>query len=133
MPAITALCRTDSLCAVGVTTIVDAGSSGWRNFPDFKDSVIDRSKTRVLALLNIVGSGMRGDKFEHQVEDMDAKATADMALKHKGVVVGIKTAHYRGPEWTPVERAVEAGTIAGISRSWSISARIIPLVRCRSC
>lgn len=98
---------------VGVTTIVDAGSSGWRNFPDFKQRVIDRSKTRVLALLNIVGSGMRGDKFEHQLEDMDAKATADMALQNKGVVVGIKTAHYRGPEWTPVERAVEAGTIAG--------------------
>ncbi len=98
---------------VGVTTIVDAGSSGWRNFPDFKERIIDRSKTRVLALLNIVGSGMRGEKFEHQVEDMDAKATADMALKNKGVVVGIKTAHYRGPEWTPVERAVEAGTMAG--------------------
>jgi dihydroorotase len=98
---------------VGVTTIVDAGSSGWRNFPDFKQRIIDRSKTRVLALLNIVGSGMRGDKFEHQLEDMDAKATADMALKNKGVVVGVKTAHYRGPEWTPVERAVEAATAAG--------------------
>jgi dihydroorotase len=99
---------------VGVTTIVDAGSSGWRNFPDFKTRIIDRSKTRVLALLNIVGSGMRGDKFEHNVEDMDAKATADMAAQHKGVVVGIKTAHYRGPEWTPVERAVEAATAANI-------------------
>src|SRR5882762_5070891 len=44
-----------------VTTMVDAGSSGWRNFPDFKDRIIDRSKTRVLAFLNIVGSGMDGD------------------------------------------------------------------------
>ena len=44
----------------GVTTVVDAGSSGWRNFPDFKDRVIDRAKTRVLAMLNIVGSGMGG-------------------------------------------------------------------------
>ena len=42
----------------GVTTVVDAGSSGWRNFADFKDRVIDRSKTRVLAMLNIVGRGM---------------------------------------------------------------------------
>ncbi|MCI0350867.1 MAG: amidohydrolase/deacetylase family metallohydrolase, partial [Acidobacteriales bacterium] len=39
----------------GVTTVVDAGTSGWRTFPDFKVRVIDRSKTRVLALLNIVG------------------------------------------------------------------------------
>ena len=30
------------------------------------------------------------------------------------MIVGIKTAHYSGPEWTPVERAVEAGTIANI-------------------
>src|SRR6185295_8591724 len=41
-----------------VTTVVDAGSSGWKNFPDFKDRIIDRSKTRVLAFLNIVGAGM---------------------------------------------------------------------------
>ncbi|HVQ28594.1 MAG TPA: amidohydrolase/deacetylase family metallohydrolase, partial [Vicinamibacteria bacterium] len=40
---------------VGVTTVVDAGGAGWRNFDDFKDRVIDRSKTRVLAFLNIVG------------------------------------------------------------------------------
>ena len=37
-----------------------------------------------------------------------------MALRHKGLIVGIKTAHYAGPEFTPVERAVEAGTIANI-------------------
>jgi dihydroorotase len=98
----------------GVTTIVDAGSSGWRTFDDFKDRIIDRSKTRVLAFLNIVGNGMRGDKFEQNLADMEAKPTADMALRHKGVIVGIKTAHYAGPEWAPVERAVEAGTQAKV-------------------
>jgi dihydroorotase len=98
----------------GVTTVVDAGSSGWRSFDDFKDRVIDRSKTRVLAFLNIVGAGMRGDKFEQALSDMEAKPTADMAIRHKGLIVGIKTAHYAGPEWTPVERAVEAGTQANI-------------------
>src|SRR6266487_1894078 len=98
----------------GVTTIVDAGSSGWRNFEDFKQRIIDRSRTRVLALLNIVGYGMRGEKFEQNLSDMEAKPTADMALRYKGLIVGIKTAHYAGPEWTPVERAVEAGTQANI-------------------
>jgi len=98
----------------GVTTVVDAGSSGWRSFDDFKQRIIDRSKTRVLALLNIVGAGMRGDKFEQNLGDMEAKPTAEMALKHKDVIVGIKTAHYAGPEWAPVERAVEAGTQANI-------------------
>jgi dihydroorotase len=98
----------------GVTTVVDAGSSGWRSFDDFKQRIIDRSRTRVLALLNIVGAGMRGEKFENNLADMEAKPTADMAMKHKDVIVGVKTAHYAGPEWTPVERAVEAGTQANI-------------------
>src|SRR5207247_2361696 len=76
--------------------------------------IIDRSRTRVLALLNIVGSGMRGDKFEQNLADMESKPTAEMALRYKGLIVGIKTAHYAGPEWTPVERAVEAGTQANV-------------------
>src|SRR5437667_455490 len=98
----------------GVTTVVDAGSSGWRNFPDFKDRVIDRSKTRVLALLNIVGKGMGGGAIEQDVSDMDATATADQAKKYKDTVVGVKTAHFQGPEWVAVERAVEAGKMANI-------------------
>jgi len=98
----------------GVTTIADAGSSGWRNFEDFKQRIIDRSATRVLAFLNIVGHGMRGGAFEQNLEDMVAKPTADMARRYPGVVVGVKTAHYAGPEWAPVERAVEAGTMANV-------------------
>ncbi len=98
----------------GVTTVADAGCAGWRNFEDFKQRIIDRSKTRVLALLNIVGNGMRGGKFEQDLADMEAKPTAEMALRYKDLVVGIKTAHYAGPEWKPVEQAVEAGTLANI-------------------
>jgi dihydroorotase len=99
---------------VGVTTVADAGCSGWRNFEDFKDRVIDRAKTRVLVFLNIVGNGMRGGKFENDLTDMEVAPAAEMALRHKGLIVGFKTAHYAGPEWTPVEHAVEAGTIAKI-------------------
>ena len=98
----------------GVTTVADAGCAGWRTFEDFKQRIIDRSKTRVLALLNIVGNGMRGGKFEQDLADMEAKPTADMALRYKGLIVGVKTAHYNGPEWAPVERAVEAGTLAHV-------------------
>lgn len=98
----------------GVTTVVDAGGAGWRNFPDFKDRIIDRSKTRVLAMLNIVGHGMRGGTFEQDQSDMDGEAAAKMAARYPGVIVGIKTAHYGGPEWTPVEQAVIAGTRAGL-------------------
>ncbi len=98
----------------GVTTVVDAGSSGWRNFPDFKDRVIDRVRTRVLALLNIVGRGMGGNPIEQDTTDMDPEATARRAREFPQVVVGIKTAHYQGPEWVAVERAVEAGKLSDL-------------------
>ncbi|MFN3323849.1 MAG: amidohydrolase/deacetylase family metallohydrolase [Bryobacteraceae bacterium] len=98
----------------GVTTVVDAGGAGWRNIADFKDRIIERSRTRVLAFLNIVGHGMGGGAIEQNLEDMNGKLTGEAALKHKDVIVGIKTAHYAGPDWAPVERAVEAGNIAKI-------------------
>jgi dihydroorotase len=98
----------------GVTTAVDAGSSGWRNFPDFKEHVIDRSETRVLAMLNIVGGGMRPNGIEQNLNDMDGEATGQMALKYPGVVVGVKSAHFTGPEWKPYDQAVKAGNIANI-------------------
>jgi dihydroorotase len=98
----------------GVTTVADAGGAGWRNFEDFKDRIIQRSKTRVLAFLNIVGHGMRGEKLEQNLTDMEAKPAAEMALRYRDLIVGIKTAHYAGPEWAPVERSVEAGNLAMI-------------------
>ena len=73
---------------VGVTTVANAGCSGWRNFEDFKNRIVDRSKTRVLAFLNIVGNGMRGGKYEQDLTDMEAAPAAEMALRHKGLIVG---------------------------------------------
>lgn len=99
----------------GVTTVVDAGSSGWRNFGEFRDQIIQRSKTRVFAMLNIVGSGMSGRlDVEQNVKDMDPRRTAEVARRHSDVVVGVKVAHYAGPEWIAVDRGVEAGTLAGV-------------------
>ena len=57
---------------------------------------------------------MRGGAFEDDLSDMEVQPTADMIRRHRDVIVGIKTAHYKGPEWTPVERAVEAGTLADV-------------------
>jgi dihydroorotase len=98
----------------GVTTFVDPGGAGWRNFEDMKDRIIDRSDTRVLAFINIVGRGSAGGRYEQDLADMEVKATADMAVKYKNLIVGVKSAHYSGPEWAPFERAVEAGNIANI-------------------
>ena len=95
----------------GTTTVVDPGSAGWRTFEDFKTRIIDVSKTRVLAMLNIVGWGIAGARRENDLTDMEVQPTVAMALKHKGLVVGIKTAHYAGPEWDPFSRSVEAGKL----------------------
>jgi dihydroorotase len=93
----------------GQTTLVDAGGAGWRNFPQFKEQVIDRARTRVLSLINIVGSGMKGGPVEQNLADMDGRLTAMRIKQNPGVIVGVKVAHYSGPEWDPVTRAVEAG------------------------
>ena len=99
----------------GVTTVVDAGGSGWKNIDLFRKNVVEQSKTRVLAFMNIVGGGMRGtEAYEQDETDMDAKLTGAIAIKNKDIVVGIKLAHYIGHNWKPTDKAVEAGTIAGI-------------------
>lgn len=96
------------------TTMADAGTSGWRNFEDFQQRVIDRAKTRVFAFLNIVGHGMGGGEIEQSTEDMDPQRAAEMARRHPDTVVGFKTAHYAGPGWTAVDRVLEAGRLADL-------------------
>ena len=98
----------------GTTTIVDAGGSGWRTFDEFRRTVIAHSKTRVLALLNIVGKGMVGEPYESDIEDMDPAKTAETILRNRDVIVGIKTAHFAKPGWDAIDRAVEAGRRANV-------------------
>jgi dihydroorotase len=97
----------------GVTTVVDAGTAGSRNFEIFKKRIIDRSKTRVLALINIVGAGM-GGTVEQNKDDMSPAPIVALKRKYPEIVVGVKTAHYAGPEWVAVDNAVEAGRGADI-------------------
>lgn len=99
---------------VGVTTIVDAGGAGWESFPQFKKNVILSSKTRVLSFLNIVGEGMRGGQYEQDTSDMNPQVAAAIAIRNRNDVVGFKVAHFIGPDWTPVQRAVEAGKLANM-------------------
>jgi dihydroorotase len=98
----------------GITTVVDAGTSGWRNFPLFKKQVIDRSQTRILAFLNIAGSGMTGFPSEEDINDMDSHMTSLVIQQYPEILVGVKVGHYRGNEWTPLDRAIEAGRIANV-------------------
>ncbi|MBA4054048.1 MAG: amidohydrolase/deacetylase family metallohydrolase, partial [Marivirga sp.] len=92
----------------GVTTVVDAGTSGWRNFPLFKEQVIDKSKTRILAFLNIAGVGMVGKPAQENITEMDADQAYAMIKKYPDQIVGIKIGHFEGKEWTPFEKALDA-------------------------
>jgi dihydroorotase len=102
----------------GVTTMVDTGTAGAKHFLHFKRTVIDLAKTRILAYINIVKSGMLGD-FEQDVNEMDPELAASVVLAYPEICVGVKTAHYWThapwddfhPPWAAVERAVEAGNI----------------------
>jgi dihydroorotase len=98
----------------GVTTFVDAGSSGWRGFPEFKKQIKDASQTRVLAFLNIVGEGMRGGPFEQNIKDMDARKAAEFAKSDPKDIVGFKLAHFDGHDWAPTDSAVAAGKLMNL-------------------
>lgn len=95
----------------GVTTAVDAGTSGWKRFEEFKTRTIDRATTRLLALLNIVGVGMYGSGEggpENDIGEMDVDAAVEMVKRYPETIVGIKTAHYQPADWEAIDRAVEA-------------------------
>jgi dihydroorotase len=97
----------------GVTTMVDAGSSGWKDFADFRDHTIKRARTRVLAFLNIVASGMHTGR-ENDPAEMDAEGAARIAKENADLIVGFKSAHYAGPGWAAVDGAVKAGNETGL-------------------
>ena len=98
----------------GVTTVVDAGSAGWRNFREFKAQTIDRAQTRILAFLNIIGNGMYGRFEEQDVMDMNPIMTSYMITRlYPDIIIGIKSPHYWG-HFTQVDSAVRAGTLANV-------------------
>ena len=76
----------------GVTTVVDAGTSGAESFEKFKAMSIDNSRIRVLALLNICRQGM----LRHAEQDhlqLRAAPCAVVMNEYPDHIVGIKAAH----------------------------------------
>ena len=98
----------------GVTTVLDPGGAGWKNLHIFKKNVINQSKTRVLALVNIVGEGMRGNPWEQDVKDMDPALASRAAEENRDCVVGFKVAHFLAEDWIAVDRVVEAGKLSNL-------------------
>lgn len=92
----------------GVTTVVDAGTAGWKDLPEFRRRAVDKSRTRVLALVNIAGAGMGTDK-EDDLAELDVDAAVRAARDNRDIVVGFKSAHFGGPGWESIDAAVKAG------------------------
>jgi len=105
----------------GVTTVVDAGTSGAETFLQERMEVIDHAKVRVLAFLNIVANGMNGG-LEQTVDEMDPQLCAATIRKYPDVIVGVKTAHYWTEKpwdalhapWAAVDRAEDCGKLANV-------------------
>ena len=112
----------DACCfSSGVTTVVDAGTSGWRDFVSFKENVIDKSKVRIFAFLNVSRRGMLDLEGENDVSNLDPQLTASYIKSFSDCLVGVKTAHYwttkpfddLHPMWASVDAAIEAGELSG--------------------
>jgi dihydroorotase len=76
----------------GVTTAVDAGSSGAQTFPGLRRYVIERSRTRVLAFLNIAVQGMIS-RLVGELEDIRWASPGQAiarARENPDLIVGIK-------------------------------------------
>ena len=104
----------------GVTTAVDAGTCGWRNFGDFKENVIDATKLRVLAFLDIAAKGMAYPDSEQAVADINPQIAAAVAREWSDCIVGIKSAHYwprhedgEHPAFASIDGAREAAALCG--------------------
>ncbi|MFC1552531.1 amidohydrolase family protein [Candidatus Latescibacterota bacterium] len=104
----------------GITTMVDAGTSGADNFEEF-NKVIDSSKTRILVFLNIAAPG-KNNAVNDPLEFKVAPAVAT-AKKYPEIIVGFKSCSYWYPgkpydeihtPWASVDKVLEAARSADL-------------------
>jgi dihydroorotase len=77
----------------GVTTVVDAGSSGHSTFGLFREHVMERARTRVLAYVNLSTIGSVVNPQYAKLADprlIDPEGIARVAAEHRDRVVGMK-------------------------------------------
>ncbi|MEX1212090.1 MAG: amidohydrolase/deacetylase family metallohydrolase [Balneolaceae bacterium] len=98
----------------GITTVVDPGNSGWRNFEQFYHQVIEPSHTRVLAFINLVGHGLYGTEYNNDRSDMDSEKTLQVMRAWPDHIVGIRFGHYAAENYLePLDQAMQVAREAG--------------------
>jgi len=122
--------------ARGVTTAVDAGTSGAFTFPAFRRFVIERAATRIRALLHVVSIGMVAGSTPNmgELEDLrycDPKLAARVAGENRDLIVGFKirfSKQYTGAnDLEGMRRARAAGDEAGLPIMIHIGGSYTPL------
>lgn len=108
----------------GTTTFIDAGSAGAGNFLGFRRHVIERSKVRILAYVNISFAGIFGFSQTVSVGECsdlrlcEPRETVAAVREHADVVVGVKVRSGKHAGGTsgiaPVDLALEAADQAGL-------------------
>jgi dihydroorotase len=99
----------------GATTVVDAGTCGFINFPYFRKHTIDKASLRVLAFVHISCLGLHAP-FAEELRDLlyaRPKETADVIEKNRDVAVGVKIREGRMTGEHGIEalaKALEAAT-----------------------
>ena len=120
----------------GVTTVLDAGTSGAFTFPAFRRCTIERAATRIRALLHVVSIGMVAGSTPNmgELEDLrycDPKLAAKVAGENKDLIVGFKirfSKQYTGPnDLEGMKRARAAADEAGLPLMIHIGGSYTPL------
>jgi dihydroorotase len=74
----------------GVTTVVDAGSSGCATFSAFPRHILPKCETEVIPLLHICQTGLATNPDIIAESSIDLENTLRVAREHKGLIKGIK-------------------------------------------
>ncbi len=74
----------------GVTTVVDAGSSGAATFGAFPKHILPRCETEVMPFLHICQTGLATTPDIIAAASIDLDATLRTVEEHKGLIRGIK-------------------------------------------
>lgn len=127
----------DPYCVTrGVTSVIDAGTSGAFTFPAFRRFIITRAATRIRALLHVVSIGMVAGSTPNmgELEDLrycDPELAARVASENRDLIVGFKirfSKQYTGPnDLEGMERARVAADEAGLPLMIHIGGSYSPL------
>src|ERR1051325_4187221 len=74
----------------GVTTVVDAGTTGCATFPVFPKHIFPKSETEIIPLLHICQTGLSTNPDIIAESSIDLDGTLRVADEYKGTIRGIK-------------------------------------------